>query len=55
MTVHSLDHFHGSGHRGAEHEYPGDREDMRSWTLAALSLIGPVLAAAAISAVAYFG
>ena len=55
MTTHSLDHFHGSAHRGAEHEYPGDGEDMRGWTLALLSLLGPALAAGAISAVAYFG
>lgn len=55
MTTHSLDHFHGPVHRGAEHEYPGDGESMRGWTLAALSLVGPALAAAAISAVAWFG
>jgi hypothetical protein len=54
MTIHSLDHFHGSDHRGAEHEYPGD-EAIQGWTLAVMSLIGPMLAAGAISAVAYFG
>jgi hypothetical protein len=56
MTLHSLDHFHEfSRHRGAESEYPGTEESLRGSALPLLLLLGPVVAAGAISAISLLG